>query len=280
MIAEFQGAFRSMRSGLDVLYVLEGIKPCARLIVKKEEIPTIADFLQDKGLHHCLSDFKIRKEIEESTDFSNKAFLLPKEAKEGEFLIYIAKDLDIAERAKQFEQTDDQNALGKILGYPNCCIDFYLKHLAKESKRQNDFILPALKNSDGYIFNSLLNHTVRHMDISLLSHFPCCFSCLPSLQQAEQHFAIIKKHDEEVARIHEGMLKGVVLYTEQNGIFLLREPEFNQDAFSYKTLMASVNNEVYKTLKQGDTLEIVDKHNLQIGKQKIGGKGTGVFYFT
>ena len=76
MIQELQKTFKSVIKSLEILYIIEGIKPCARILVNEDETDKVKDFLLEKGLNYSISGFKLIKDSnvsENYSDFSIKA---------------------------------------------------------------------------------------------------------------------------------------------------------------------------------------------------------------
>ena len=273
MIDEFRSIFGSVIKSLEIIYVIEGIKPAARIMVKDDEFNNISNFLGKYKLNIIKSDFKVKKEDFGSySDKGSKASLNEK----GYYFVYISKSKDKAEKAKTAEERNGHINLGLALGYPKCCCEFFNKNFETESKNKNDFTLATLRESDGYKFPLYNNIAARHFDISLLNHFPCSFNCRESIKIAENNLEIIKKYSNEWHFIFKSMLNSAVLYTE-HGIFLLRDFKLKDDKLFYNNIMGSVNNGLYDKLRNNDFIEIIDKNKVKIGAEELGNVGVMVF---
>ena len=274
MIDEFRSIFGSVIKSLEIIYVIEGIKPAARIMVKDDEFDKINDFLKKYKLNIVKSDFKIKKE--DNSEYSDKGSKINLNEK-GYYFAYISKSRDKAETAKALEEKNEHINLGLALGYPECCCEFFNKNFETESKNKNDFTLATLDESDGYKFPFYSNITARHFDISLLSHFPCNFNCEESIKIAEKSLDIIKKHSNEWYTIFKGILNSAVLYTD-DGVFLLRGFKLDGNRLFYSNIMSNMNNELYKKLKNNNFIEIVDKNEVRISNEKL--KNIGIVIFT
>ncbi len=275
MIDALTDLFKSMTKALDVLYVIEGVKDVSRIMADESQLDDYKTFFNKNNLSFAVSDFKISKEIDENR-FSNKGIRLPINEK-GSYFVYISKSKEKAEQAKKAEAESNHKELGKLLGYPDCCINFFEKNFPIESKKKNDYVLASLKNSKGFIFPFYNNVAIRHLDLSLLSHFPCSLNCEESIKIAKNNLKIIEKHSKDISRIFEGMLRSAVLYTEDEGIFVLREFKLENDYLSYNSIMSEANNETYKKLKQAEKIEIIDKNTINIHNDKM--KNIGIMVF-
>jgi len=278
MLQNLRNIFESNIKSLEILYILEGVKPAARIMVKEDERDKVLGFFGEKGLSYAMSDFKVVKQDKEKA-YSDKGVKVPIDSKEkGYFFVYVSKDKERAEKAKELEKENKHKELGILLGYPECCAEFFEKNYKEESEKQNDFTLAGLKNSDGFKFPFYTNIASRHFDIALLNHFPCSFNCKDSIELAKKHLEIIEKDDKEAAEIIKGMLKGAVVYTENNGVFLLRYPKLEHNRIYYKGVMASRNNQLCESLKNAEYVEILKKDRIILDNFEI--KNIGVMLFS
>lgn len=275
----------SITKSLEIIYVIEGIKDASRIIVNEEQLNNCIGIFKNFNLHVAISDFKIKKEVDELRGYSDKGFRIDKNSSEkGQVFLYVSRKKENAEKAKYFEANNEHYNFGKILGYPECCIDFFTKNFPIESKKKNDYVLASLKNSDGYKFPFYNNVAIRHLDLTLLSHFPCNFNCKASLEIAKLRLKSIRALSPELYEIFDGMLKCAVIYTENDCIFALREVnvkenEIYKQELYYNGIIGSMNNNLYTLLKAQEKIKINNKNDFNIGEINIKGDGFGVLVF-
>ena len=277
MLQELRKIFESNIKSFEILYILEGVKPVARIMVKEEVKDRVFGFFREKELSYVLSDFKVVKE-DKDKGYSDKGIKVPIGSSEkGYFFVYVSKDREKAERARKLEKDEKHKELGILLGYPECCSEFFEKHYEEQSKKHNDYTLAALRNSDGFQFPFYTNIASRHFDLSLLNHFPCRFDCEKSIELGEKYLEIIKKEDKETGEIVEGMLKGGIIYTESNGVFLLRYPRLDNNRLYYKGIMGTVNNQLSESLKNAEHIDILGKDRIMLDNLEM--KHIGLILF-
>jgi len=277
MIPKLQQVFHSITKSFEVLYVIEGIKPCARILVFEDELKKTIDFLYENKINSLISDFKVIKQNLQSEFYSDKSTKTPKESSEkGYFFVYLSKNGDIAEKAKLMEEKNNHVELGLLFGYPKCCCDFFEKNFGEN---KSDLTLKTLENSDGYEFPFYTNVAARHFDVSLLNHFPHSFDCKPSIDIAKNNLKVIQKHSAQLAAMFSGILQGVVIYTMKEGIFLLRKYEKIQDGIIYGDVMTTTKSKLYYLLSSNKELRIIDKNNFVVNDVNIGGDKFGVMVF-
>lgn len=278
MIPHLQQIFHSITKSLEVLYVIEGTKPCARILIFEDELKKVIDFLVGKNVHTFFSDFKVLKQNIQSEFYSDKSTKIPKNAlQKGHFLVYTSKSEKIAQQAKIMEETNNHMELGLILGYPKCCCDFFADNF---NEKNTDLTLKILENSNGYEFPFYNNIAARHFDISLLSHFPHSFECNPSIEIAKNNLKIILKKSPKIAEIFSNILQSAVIYTIREGIFLLRKYEKIDNKVIYGDVLTTTKSKLYYLLSSNKELNIIDKNNFVVSDVNIKGNQYGMMVFS
>jgi len=278
MIEILKEKFNSLIDRLELIYVLEGIKPVARLMIKQENYEETKSFLEKHNLYLTKSDFKVIKL--DKGPYSNKGEKVSlKDKRIGKYLVYISKNKSDVKKAKKYESDNDHNKLGTILGYPSCCIKFFEKNNKKQEKRFNDYLLTSLNQSKGYIFPFQNNIAARHFDLALLSHFPCNLHCKKSEKQAEERLKIIEKYSTQYEAILHKMLKQSIIYTENYGVFMLKDAKLKDKILTYSGILATKENSLTSLLRTNNKLKIINKNHIKVGKQDIKTENLGVMFF-
>ncbi len=279
MIYTLLPIFSNYTRSLEILYLLNGIKKAARLDANEIEIEKIKGFCNKNSLYLEVSDFKAIKIADEGKGgYSNIVTRVPiNHSNDGLYHVYISKDKNKAKFLKLLESRNDDKAVGQILGYPKCCIDFFIKNKEKQQKIQNDYILPALSNSDGYEFPFYNNYAARYFDVTLLSHFPHSFHCKDSIKIAKTNLECIKKYSEELANKFQMMLKCPVLYTENNGVFVFKDYKLNGSILEFNEVKSTISNELLNLLNKSKKIEVIDKNKIKINDKIVENVGFMLF---
>lgn len=277
MINQLQQIFHSIIKSLEVLYVLEDAKPCARILVFEDELDKVIGFLNDKKIDSSVSDFKVLKQAAQSEFYSDKSVKISKNDKrKGYFFVYLSKKKKIAEKAKLMEEKNSHIELGLLLGYPKCCCEFFERNF---NDKNTDLTLKSLENSYSYELPFHVNISARHFDVSLLSHFPHSFECAQSAGIAKNNLKIIQKHSEQLAAVFTGILHSVVIYTMEEGIFILRKYEKINDMIIYGDVLTTSKSKLYYLLSSNKELEILGKNSFLVNGVKIEGNSYGAMVF-
>jgi len=258
--------FKNKTRSFEILYLLNDIKKTVRIDANDIEIKKIKEFCDKENLCMEVSDFKVIKTADEGKGgYSNFVKRVPiKYPYNGLYHIYISKDNNKAKFLKLLENKNDDRAVGELLGYPKCCIDFFMENKEKQQKIQNDYILPALNNSKGFNFSFYTNYVIRYFDITLLSHFPHSFECKDSIRLAKNNLKCINNISKEIANRFEDMLKNPVVYTEKQGIFILKNFVLKDNILEFKDISSTENNELLELLTKNKKIKIIDKNKIKI----------------
>jgi hypothetical protein len=278
MIPKLQKVFHSLIKSLEVLYVIEGAKPCARILVHEDELKKVGDFLDETKLNHSVSDFKALKQPIQNSFYSDSSNKIQKnDSRKGYFFVYLSKDKKLADKAKIAEGNNDHAGLGLALGYPKCCCEFFQKNF---NEKNTDLALDTLGNSDGFEFSFFNNIAARHFDVSLLSHFPHSFQCGSSIRIAKKNLEILKKYSIQLAEMFCSVLRSAFVYTKHEGIFLLRKYEKSNGGIIYSGVVSTAKSKLYFLIMSSNRLAITSKNCFTVSDIKLSGKDYGIMLFT
>ncbi len=276
-IAKF---FGSNIKALEVVSVLRDAKPAARMMIAEEKIAEAIGFLGNCGLSCTTSDFKVKKHdgAAESSSYSDAGITIPSDsAEKGYFFLYAAKEKEKSEHVKLLENSGRHKELGIALGYPECCAAFYKEHSPQNGNVSPDLTLEVLKRSQGFQFPFEMNIAARHFDVSLISHFPCSFHCTSSLEIAKNNFRLLSSQDPEIAEGFKSSLKTAAIYTDTQGVFLLKGPILEGNRLSYTGIKGTQENQLCAMLKSSDFITIHNNNRIALYGFEM--KNVGVMLF-
>jgi hypothetical protein len=203
---------KSKLAVLEIIYVVGGLKPVARVAVKSQKIKYLEKYCKRYNLaitfsnsaNVCLTD-------KNHKGFSHLFYTIPKNPFIGEVFAYVSKSSSLANKAKIADEEHNYQELGLLLGYPKCCIDFY----GKSKNKLNDFVFSINNNTSKIKGNYKTNFCLRCFDISLIQHFPCSFNCKETVKLAERYETFLDKYFPEILKELKSNLKSVVFYSEK-----------------------------------------------------------------
>ncbi len=189
MISQLAAIFGSKTKAQEILLLLKDAKEVVRHGFYEAELPTIEQFCKGKNIFLVKSKFKVLLEDKDKV-FSNKGIRIDEtDSRSGMFFIYLSKDEQKALFASYAELTNNHHELGRLLGYPACCIEFFCQNF---NENNTNLELSAT--------NPWTNLSLREKDDVLLSHFPCSSECVESIKLAQKYFEIIRNADSERAK--------------------------------------------------------------------------------
>ena len=191
MITQLSYIFGSKTKAQEILLLLHDKKPVVRQGFYEPELARVETFCEKNGLTLVKSKFKVL--LADETSYSNKGIKIQGDDKRpGMYFVYISKDEKQAWLASYYELMDNSADLGKTLGYPSCCVEFFIKRFTADN--------PNLQLSSSNIWTNL---SKRGEDCVLLSHFPCSETCQESITVAQNTMDLLLAKDRE--RAHEMM---------------------------------------------------------------------------
>jgi len=191
MLKKISLIFGSKTKAEEILYLLNNKKKVVRQGFYESELWKIEKFCQENGLCIAKSKFKVLlADTSEAGQYSNKGIRVPAhDPREGMYFVYISKEEQKSWLAAYYELMNNDNDLGILLGYPQCCVEFFCKRFTPDN--------PNLQLNPT---NTYTNLTKRNEDCVLLSHFPCHSECPESIRMARENYFLIKEIDEERAK--------------------------------------------------------------------------------
>ena len=139
-------------------------------------------------------------------------------APDGSFRAAIhTPDLTVA-WAKAWAESD-HDAIGRMLGFPDCCRAFFARAWASTDARD---VTPAMSDIDGpWEANTML----RWIGVRLVPHLPCSASCEKTIENARAYVAMGARLGINVLSL-ETLLRLPVQHDSLNGVLIVSTPHF------------------------------------------------------
>lgn len=231
-------AFEGRVNYCNVLLVAGDLKPVTHFLLNKNRLEDAKKVLDELGLIMVVSEL---------TTYAGG---------HDDVLVYISKDPAKADEAHRAERAIDHTTLGKLLGYPECCIKFFTFNYEKARVMHDDYTLLALERTALEKYAWQLNTSLRYLDLSLLSHFPCSYQCAYSLDMAKRFAERIRRC---APHLYDDLISGLptaVLYDNETGVHAFEGVEYTDKGFRYGSVRLTRPNEVHDLLIQGDNIEV------------------------
>jgi hypothetical protein len=244
------GALISRSGRFELFWVLAGTKKVCCIPIREANIPSLIEWCGQRALTALDSGYRYTPLFEPAKgNYSNVARfgeLRDGGVVYGELFISLNPEYAQIARASRF----NDRPLGYVMGYPSCCIEFYIDWFDRQFNCGNDYVIPSASGLENY---SYLNNTLlRYFDVSFTSHFPCSPQCAATAVLAENNLKSLREHSPELAEAMVRHLCSFVIYTENDGI-------------AYSTDYTRVENTVYvnRSYSVRDTLinSLLSRHS-------------------
>lgn len=187
----------------EVIAVRIGVKPVMRIPVSANfGYKKFSSLCESLGLVTSLSDYTVKAPY-------TKQDVLAAGSAEGDHFMYVSLKQELIEEAKKYD-LHDQDRFGKLMGYPQCCIDYY-QRVSNSAPQHEVFDYFQTKRPFFWQNNYLLRFNTHYY---LHAYFICSFDCWKSRKKGDEIFQAIGDFDETYARKIEYHLKLPILLDE------------------------------------------------------------------
>jgi hypothetical protein len=215
-----------------------GLKKVTRQFVAKEDISSYLKFIKARGLQYFFWQDKNYFYISNFKELAEKAMKIEKKISEMNL-----NNLNLLE----FSSLNKE--LGKLFGYPKCCIGSFINFT--NSQREPNYIFNSYKNTKNPKISFLLNNISVYR---LISHFPCSYECRESLDFAAKLFKNLSK--EQKRWTEEALKRDILVWNEEKMIGF--DERFTSNIVNYnpeKINLLGIPKEMKNALKKGNKLK-------------------------
>lgn len=194
-----------------------GIRDAFRTTVSPENLPSFTISMAKQGLNVIPTGRNGRSQETYSASFT------PINDNGWDYTVLVT-NRDIKDLPEEFNDI----AMGQLLGYPECCIEFFQKQWNEE--HYIDTTWPMIKNNQSDVAvvkdkKLYCNILLRWIGVRGVSHLPCSFDCDSTQELGKQYMELGQKlgYEEEVNYINE-MLSWPVEWSALHGIAEIKTP--------------------------------------------------------
>jgi hypothetical protein len=176
--------FGSNTKAQEIVLLLHEAKEVVRQGFYDSELYKVEQFCKENQIHIVKSKFKILFADDYSGNYSNKGIRIPEnDSRSGMNFFYFSKDEQKSWLAAYYELIGNDSAFGSLLGYPKCCVEYFLNSFSGSNPN------PQQVGNNPYT-----NISKRDKDLVLISHFPCKSECKESTELARKNLMILKNN--------------------------------------------------------------------------------------
>lgn len=260
--------FTDTENTLEFLYLLSDIKKVIRLYLPEHDLQGVLMLCTKENIKAVIAPYKMTTEPDKNKGGISSGGRLVSLSNKGSIILFCSKERTLAELACKAELQQDHHKLGKLLGYPECCIKEYQKNLGESFNKQGDLTEFILKKEKGFKKPYQCNYFPIYFGIPIIPHYPCSLSCNETIQFVNSTLKI-KELDKSKHQIIS-LMKSIVIYTEYEGIFIIPEYIQKDNHFIYDPakIIATADTDMLKELKKRDTINIKDNQDAEFRSSK------------
>lgn len=234
---EYRNDYNPMFTPQEVWATVEGIKPVTRKELDR-------DRTGEKELREFGRRFGLEVEVRE----------LGRKGPSGEpDFVYISNSASEIEEAHRAEKKKNDQFLGRLLGYPSCCVERYKEDYTQHSV-ENERVRSIYSASEEfypynnviYTFETRLTYSidsdemekfmeVEGLNLYLNCHLPCSFGCDQSRKNAEELMDVLEEEEPELASRLKEVLSRPVLFLDDFR-WMTFEGESGEDGIRYESV--------------------------------------------
>jgi len=176
--------------------VSEGIRKCATVHLRSEYFKEDLDFLNSLDLHFL----PIRK-CKRVQGFAHK-FYDPSPNEPYDIYGVVSRDKKYCEDFRRAHETSNDQRIGALLGYPRCCVKFFIENWYKSYDPIWRIALNTphklTRKNEAVILDYYpeVNILLRYFGIRAVPHLPCSFACEESKQLGQAFMDFIDRRRE------------------------------------------------------------------------------------
>ena len=206
---------------LEILSVQEGIRKACRINISPKRLPELSKEMAQKNL------FVIPvSQINKTQPYQNKIPVW-NENQDWNYMVFIC----FKETVEYIESNDDLE-IAKILGYPECCANFYKDIFVEQEYCDTTWQMAINDNNtphDNLIYiqqpSIYCNNLMKNLGIRIVPHLPCSFNCEATNIFGKQFIELGEKLDyqKEMQDIQE-ILSWPAEWSALHGIAEIKTP--------------------------------------------------------
>jgi hypothetical protein len=210
---------------LDILDVVESIRPGARVIVRPgAEASFAAELILSYGLAISVGRGMVRIPLASEAFFDY--FSKEQDIFEKMAVFYLAGTQSMSDSLRAADESAEDSKFGLLLGYPKCCIEFVKSRQAVPKLSETVSLYSHLSKYDPLIWPAS-----AVLDGALLPHFPCSNFCVHSKSIAKKRWNLIRNGSLELAA-HIASANSKTYWIEDGGALRVGDRLPDQSVYS------------------------------------------------
>lgn len=202
---------RSIFDRMELDTVIEGQRTACTDHVIMDSLPDFLDLLNSKGL--------VFTPLKKSGFYQGFGHTHKKVNVGDSYFWYgcVTRSYEDGQEFKEADKVTDHKAIGKMLGYPDCCTEYFVKSF----DTNYDPVWLGYDNISGV--DPAVNILLRYFGIRIVSHLTCSPYCEQTLQVAKQRLQLVKPDIRDWAL---ELLNSPMTWDSYHGVVEIDTPNF------------------------------------------------------
>lgn len=135
----------------------------------------------------------------------------------------LTRNYEDGQKFKKAELTHDHKTIGSLLGYPDCCIRYFIKNFSKNY----DPIWINLTGKKNVVRGyPECNQMLRYFGARITSHFSCSPTCKKTKKIGEKWLKVMEGIDKDLTKELYDLLAGPLTWDSYHGVVQVETPYF------------------------------------------------------
>ena len=245
----------------ELLAVKYGIKPLLRTVLRTDDPKGVERLCRENKLFCMVKSF-------------NKLYgsVLNPPVK----IVYISATKDLLNEAYTSDKSGDRKHLGELLGYPPCCVEFFLGVLQhfdlpfpiktyNETNGKPSFLANNIFKMESRLRVEELKRFQKNPDFArrvshlfLISHVPCSYRCKESIRIGREMLDMLEMEEPELAREIVSVLKKPLLFFDDLR-WIIFNGKVEGNILNYSSIsppFSLLEKEFVGMFEKGDTIRV------------------------
>jgi hypothetical protein len=199
--------------------VLSGLRDGTLQVVRPEALPALSKWALSNGLTITVLG------MQGSAETYGNATAPVVEGKPWDYRVFIGWGAEAHRFAAAWSEMNNL-VIGEILGYPECCCEFFVKNWADENWRDLTYpMVGAAGDHHNVVGPTECNILLRWLGVRAVSHLPCSFDCDSTRRIAQRTIELGRTlgYTEEIMWLLE-MLEWPVRWSSLHGVAIVTTP--------------------------------------------------------
>jgi len=260
---------------MQIIYVLAGVKPAVRFGISEKYFKYLRKTFGALGLFVMKSNFYVRDQITcRGAKYTYSRSFSPV-SKDPQIFVYVSKDKALCLTLRESEMHNDDISFGKLLGYPECCVEHFASH---RYTKPGDFFISTLHEQECSSFSFLNNFALCIFDIKILCHYPCSPDCARSLKLAGMYLKVLRSRFSAYAAFLKRQLKSMIICTRSGSLVYSNKYSKRGQKIVFDEINGQMGDPLFKMVS-GNEFVNIGRNGVKVGNKTLKDANTKIILY-